>query len=500
MNHTFNNSAKTLYLILFIFILFFSCTSDDTPTDPDENVSHEVTLQIYYTNDEHGWLESTDTHNGAAGMMTQWKTEHGYTEDGINLVLSGGDMWTGPAITTWFRGEPMVDIMNAMDYDASAIGNHEFDFSQEGLSENLNKSDFPYLAANLKNTSGGYPSFIKPYIIKNIGGIKIGIIGLTTNSVININFPKNVQGLELIPYKDALDEAVPAAQAEGAELLVLITHIPSANISAILPSVTKYAIAFVGCGHSHQLTEENNPGYVLFETGSNLTNYGLAEIVYDTMANSVMQTSGHLYENTGSYSPDEEIQNYVSAWQSAMTDELSEVIGYTERGIARNSHEMYNLITNSWLYMFTDADISMSNYGGVRQAIPAGDISIATIVGVLPFDNNIVQVEFTGYEVKQSLNTGLLFAGGVDVSDDYKLRDGSTLDDNTTYKVLMTDYIYSVVDEFAQFDPTSEATGTNWRQPVVEWIRSLNTSSSNPIENYLDSTERMNLSNRVYMY
>ena len=66
-------------------------------------------------------------------MISVWQDDLGYAPGGTFLVLSGGDMWTGPAISTWFQGQSMVEVMNAMDYDAAAVGNHEFDFGLEAL-------------------------------------------------------------------------------------------------------------------------------------------------------------------------------------------------------------------------------------------------------------------------------------------------------------------------------------------------------------------------------
>jgi 2',3'-cyclic-nucleotide 2'-phosphodiesterase (5'-nucleotidase family) len=88
-------------------------------------------LTILYTNDEHGWMEGMEPGQSAAHLYEMWQEEEGYYEDGPFLILSGGDNWTGPAISTWTEGESMVAVMNAMHYDASAVGNHEFDFGLE---------------------------------------------------------------------------------------------------------------------------------------------------------------------------------------------------------------------------------------------------------------------------------------------------------------------------------------------------------------------------------
>src|SRR5690606_9568257 len=83
----------------------------DAPAGP-------MTITIFYTNDEHGWMEGMAEGEGAASMLANWQ-EAGYDPDGPYLALSGGDMWTGPAISTWFEGEGMVEVMNGMGYAAA---------------------------------------------------------------------------------------------------------------------------------------------------------------------------------------------------------------------------------------------------------------------------------------------------------------------------------------------------------------------------------------------
>ena len=93
-------------------------------------------LTILYTNDKHGWMAGVEEGKGAANLTGLWDAED-YGDESAVLVLSGGDNWTGPAISTWFFGQGMVEVMNAMAYDASVIGNHEFDFCLDILETRL---------------------------------------------------------------------------------------------------------------------------------------------------------------------------------------------------------------------------------------------------------------------------------------------------------------------------------------------------------------------------
>ena len=145
--------------LLFISFILFSC-QQQTANLNQSSEDHTRRIVILYTNDEHGWMEPNDQNGGAPGMMGLWKYRENFKIDGPFLILSGGDMWTGPAISTWFEGKSMVEVMNAMEYDASAIGNHEFDFKVEGLYERIDQADFPYLSANIREkASGEIPDF-----------------------------------------------------------------------------------------------------------------------------------------------------------------------------------------------------------------------------------------------------------------------------------------------------------------------------------------------------
>ena len=96
------NGQRVLLIFLCLFCLFTSfCTKKD-PTSPIDDIKRRIV--ILYTNDEHGWMEPTATTGGAAGLMGLWRQQENYREDEPYLIISGGDMWTGPAISTWLKG------------------------------------------------------------------------------------------------------------------------------------------------------------------------------------------------------------------------------------------------------------------------------------------------------------------------------------------------------------------------------------------------------------
>jgi len=476
---------KITKILIILFALFFSISCPKVNND-DIGIAD---ITILYTNDEHGWLEGDDNYDGAAGMLGLWKSKEDYDESDTYLILSGGDMWTGPAISTWFKGMPMVEIMNAMDYDAAAIGNHEFDFTVDILTERLEQLDFPLLAANIREkSSGNIPAFARPYIIKEINGIKVGIIGLASQSTPNTTFPAHVVDYEFTSYSDAVNTYAVVAKDAGADLLIIIGHITYNEMLSLVPMAKTHDDVVIGGGHSHELVAYESDGVLLIESGAYMKNYIRVDIIYDKLTKEASVKSYSIEPNQDS-DPDQGIQNIVNYWKDQIQDALSEVIGYCSNDIQKSSVEMGNLVTDSWFYTFPDADVTITNSGGIRQDIPAGEISLETIVGLLPFENLIFELELRGDELIDCIDYYLV--GGMTCVGGFALSDGTPIYDDSVYTVLTTDYLYSVsTSVFSTYDPDPFETSVQYRQPLIDWLISMNTSESNPLNNYLDYTPR----------
>jgi len=480
---------KFISLIFLSSIIFFtSCTDKHTtPVEPESSKN----LIILYTNDEHGWMETEGSYGGAAGLMGLWREKEGYSEEKENyLILSGGDMWTGPAISTWFQGESMVEVMNAMNYTAAAIGNHEFDFKIEGLKERMEQSSFPFLSANIREkATGNSPEFISPYLIKEVDGITVGIIGLSSISTPYTTFPDFVKDYNFIDYSQALIDIVPEVKSQGTDMLFVIGHICSSEMNNLVSTASDLGISIITGGHCNELIATEVNGVALIVGGNRFENYAKLEIIYDPQTNTIKEFKPSLHDNIGG-SPDPTVASVVSHWREMTDNALSEIIGYTTTTIDRYSPEMHNMVTDSWFYTFPSADISITNSGGIRQSIPAGDISLATIVGLLPFDNSILELELTGFELIDCINYSLI-VGGMTTVGGYTLSDGTPIDENSNYSVLTIDYLYSRDDyNFSRYDTDPYITSTNYRQPLIDWMKSLNTNISDPLNNYLDYTPR----------
>jgi 2',3'-cyclic-nucleotide 2'-phosphodiesterase (5'-nucleotidase family) len=450
-------------------------------------------ITVLYTNDEHGWIAADDRRGGAAGMLARWRENEGYVEDGPFLVLSGGDLWTGPALSTWFEGEPTVDVMNEMGYHAAVLGNHEFDFGRDGLRTRADQAEFAFLGANILDSASGAPiDEVLPYVIEDIGGVRVGIIGLASMRTPRTTMPTHVAGIEFADYAATLERVVPEVKSEGADVIIAVTHLCEEEMRPLVGTATELGIAMIGGGHCNERIAEVAQGVALVEAGWQFAAYGRVDLTIDPGSGKVLDVAVALKDNPPG-TPDLDAEAIVARWQAELDDELQVTIGYTEDGIKRNSAAMANMLMDAWLAAYP-ADVAMSNPGGIRQDINPGEITLADIVGVLPFDNTIVDVALTGKQVLASYVHGSrrpAIAGLGQSGAKYTIGD-MPLDPDAIYHVLINDFMYAGGDGylFADYDPAGYMTGIDWRQPVIDWITSLRTTPNDPLENYLDTEPR----------
>ncbi|MEA1898023.1 MAG: bifunctional UDP-sugar hydrolase/5'-nucleotidase, partial [Bacteroidota bacterium] len=395
-----------LALPIILLVGLISCKREI----PEKKNSTEFFV-LLYTNDEHGWMEPNLETDGAAGLVGLWKSHEGYDESDSYLILSGGDMWTGPAISTWFNGESMVEVMNAMEYDAAALGNHEFDFTVTELNKRVEEMNFPLLSANIREkTTGNIPSFVEPYTIIDAGDVQVGILGLSSLSTPYSTFPAYVEDYYFIPYADAIEEFVPEMISNGAELLIIIGHICENEMESLVQVAKSYGISIIGGGHCHQEVARVVDGVVLIEAGAQMKAYTRVEFTFNSKEEEFILNKLEIISNTGSQA-DESIENIVTYWKFHTDMALSEEIGYCSETIYKYSTAMGNLVTDSWFYTFPDADVTITNSGGIRQDIFQGSVSLESIVGLLPFNNTILELELTGTELLDCIGSYLLLGG-----------------------------------------------------------------------------------------
>jgi 5'-nucleotidase/UDP-sugar diphosphatase len=448
-------------------------------------------LTILYTDDEHGWMSGQENGQGAAELSGIWQADYNLGQDPSVIALSGGDNWTGPAISTWFDGDGMVAVMNQMGYTASAIGNHEFDFGLEVLQTRLEQADFPYLSANIRlRSDGSIPSGlgIQPYTLLDVAGVRVGIIGLSATYTPMVANPAFFADFEFIPYETALREYIPQMRSAGAEIILLIAHACPDELELLASQVRDLGISMMGGGHCHLPYARSSGDTAILTSDPNLGGFAYVTLAYDATTQQTSIENLGVESNQGGQ-PDPAVALIVSDWQARTDAELDVEIGYLSEGIPQDSQAMQDLITESWLWSYPNADIALTNLGGIRDQLPAGSLTIAEIISVMPFNNTLVELNLTGAQVISVLATG---RGGLAIGGIHRQGSSWALDntdiqlaEDLVYSVLVNDYMYAGGDGYtllAEADPAAYQTGIDWRQPVLEWILAQSSTPANSLD------------------
>ena len=446
-------------------------------------------ITILYTNDEHGYIEGVEEGRGAANMIGVWQERHDYSLDGPFLVLSGGDMWQwwGEAISSWYEGESMVEVMNGMGYDAAAVGNHEFDFGLAVLKERAAQMNFPLLSANLiYNNGSSIPEEfgISPYTILEVNGIRIGIIGLTTTSthVKTIN-----PAFEFEDYSDALFDVVPVVKAAGADLILVIGHVCLEELNALAYEIGSLGIHLLGGGHCHELSSSRVNETVIISGGWKLESYAYATFIVDIDADIVTVVDYGTEANQGGAAVPS-IESTVAYWRGLTDNELNVPIGYIQNGLDKSSSSLNRLLPETWLLFFPDADIALSWTEIFQDSLMPGDIMISDVIRILPYPNNIVQLKMNGDELMRVLNNHsheFVIGGLTQRSGHWVFRNtNEPIDPNEEYLVLVNDWFYAGSGDypFSELDPDGYFTGIHERQPLINWIFAQDSSVDFPLD------------------
>lgn len=468
--------------LLTLSSLWLAALTACAPTTP---VERELT--VLYTNDEHGWMEGMGEDNGAANLMQLWRDREGYEPTAEHFILlSGGDNWTGPAISTWNQGESMVELMNTMGYEASAVGNHEFDFGLDAIRQRSAEADYAYLSANTAwRDSGRLPSDLglAAYKIVETAGLKLAVIGLTTRQTSTSTNPATVGELEFRDYEASLRALMPEVASHSADLTFVISHVCLDELEPLIAQTADLGIDLFGAGHCNELVAKRIGETVLLGGGFHFSSYARAQFRVTADGSWLAEYSTH--ENSGA-SAEPEIQAVVQRWLDRSSAALSEVLAYVDGGVARGPL-LDQLVVDSWLHADPTADIAITNAGGIRAALPGGEVTLGDTVAILPFDNTIVAVQMSGEEIAAVLAEGARprIAGLQRVNDEWLLsQTSSPLQAQEQYRVLVNSFMYAGGDGYerlAQSDPEGYDTGTQYGEPFRQWLRSLQSSPEQAI-------------------
>lgn len=434
------------------------------------------------------WLEGGPRVGGAAHIKTMVDGLRSRESAAGNPVFlfDSGDMFTG-LLSRLTHGEVMMEMMTTLGYDAMAIGNHEFDYGSENFLEQLHRVPFPVLSANTFWKGTDY-LYTRPHAIVERDGFRVGVIGVIGRDAMSVVLPSLVADLEFrdpAPYvRASVEELEPRV-----DLIVVLAHQgktgPMQSDQEADPAVWRDFDAdielttevpgidlFLG-GHAHRGID---PPYVNPQTGTLIsqtfghgTRLGILRLWVDREGEVARHEGGLVVPLSAEHPPDPVMTAKIEAFKAAHRDRIEPVIGsLTDRLIRKYRTEsslgsfVADVIRDS-----AGADVGLTNAGGLRADLPAGDVTLGQIRDALPFLNSVVTVEMSGAQLVEileqglSLERGMIQVSGLEAVVDLDRRPGSRLvelsigdrplDETRTYSVATNSFLAEGGDLYSTF-------------------------------------------------
>lgn len=387
---------------------------------------------VLYTNDVHCALAQEKDDSGAishlgypavAAYAAEMKTQYG--EDRVTLA-DAGDAIQGGAAGTLSKGSYPQQLMNAAGYDLAIPGNHEFDFGMDNFLSLVEKAEYQYICCNL--TKDGKP-VLDPYAIVDYGDCKVGFVGIATPESLSKSDPtafQDASGNYVYSFGESGDTlytsvqtAVDDAKAKGADYVVALAHLGQNGVnepwtsSSVIANTT--GIDALLDGHSHEqysTTVANKEGkdVALLQTGTKLAAIG--KLTIDP-------ADGIKTELVTNYATsDEKTAEALAAIETELAGVLQEKVATTtvaltskdpdtgERAVRTAETNLGDLCADAYRNMM-GADVGLTNGGGIRADIDAGDITYEQIINVQPYGNAMCLIEATGQQLLDALEMGV---------------------------------------------------------------------------------------------
>ncbi|MDZ4717105.1 MAG: 5'-nucleotidase C-terminal domain-containing protein [Roseiflexaceae bacterium] len=395
-------------------------------------------LRIFHTNDHHARIEpvtgGTPVAPIHAGVSRRKTLLDGLRRDASKqnvLLLDAGDVFQGTLFFTQYRGLADLEFYNALEYDAVAIGNHEFDIGQQPLADFISRAKFPVLSANIK-TDRSSPLYgkITPWYVKWVGGQPIGIIGVTTEDTETLSNPG--PGITFTPAIDAVKLGVADLRSRGVNKIIVLSHL-GITVDRDLGKRVDGVAAIIG-GHSHTpmgamlpkpTSAQPYPEVVPSPSGKPViiaTDWewgrwlGDLTLGFDSNGDITSVVAGQPTEVAASITPDPGYENRIAVFSAPINALRKQKIGDTSvllngarTDVRSKETNLGNFVADSTLAKTKAAGTTLAivNGGGVRTSIAAGPITLGNVLEVLPFGNTMVVMTITGAQVREALENGV---------------------------------------------------------------------------------------------
>jgi 2',3'-cyclic-nucleotide 2'-phosphodiesterase (5'-nucleotidase family) len=358
-------------------------------------LSAEVrSLTILHTNDLHARLSPLDNRQGGFAVLAAviQRERAGCTDC---ILLNAGDLVQGSPVSTIFHGLPVFEIANLFHFDAATLGNHDFDYGWLQTRKFMETANYPMVSANMVG-AGGKLFTSKPYVILNVNGLRVGVIGAMTDDLHNLSTPKLLEQWHTAPVF-ATARRYAAELRDKTDLIVLLAHITDVEETQFLNAAPEIPILVTGHIHNGLKKEVTRDGRILVRVKGYGEELGRLELQVDSQKKAPVSWAWKRIPVDGSrVQPSAEVAAQVKHWEDEVSRRVDQPLALAKRNFAKS--EVKRLIEQAMRDQ-TGADFAFINSGGVRDTLPQGQLLVRNIWDIMPFDNLVVFGKFKGREL-----------------------------------------------------------------------------------------------------
>lgn len=391
-----------------------------------EAAARQVGITVLNTTDLHGSVRRTPgiyaEHNNGSLLQCATLIDQVRRETGNVLLLDCGDVFQGTAESALTEGGVMATVMNDMGYDAFAVGNHEFDWDIPALGRMLDRMEAVPLAANLLVGDEAPAPFrrVRSYVIKEIDGLKVAIVGLTTPNIPNWFRSLDASDLQVVDSRRALEKTLPQVRRERPDILILLVHqglCPRDDDANQVNGICRRFGEFdlVLGGHLHWVLPGGRIGKADYaQAGSGGEGVMRIDLVYDTVENRVVSKEFDYLPVTRKVPEDAERKALIAAELAQADRRLEEQLGTAETDLTC-SMAMPGLCPVQQLLCRAIADQTGAEvvlHGVLSEhGLPAGPVRVADVWRIVPYENAIGCLWLTPAEIRAVMEEACAYLG-----------------------------------------------------------------------------------------
>ena len=456
-------------------------------TEEVTNESSNKVVEILSFNDFHGNVLESGKNIGAAkltGVIKEYQKKDEESDTYGVVTVSGGDIYQGTAMSNILLGAPVTDMLKEIGIVASAIGNHEYDWGSDKIKTWADEVGFKFLAANLiDETTGVAPEYAEPYIITDVEGISIAFIGIATPETLTSTKAENIVGLKFLDMVETLDKYSEIVRAEGADVVVALTHSPAVEnsdgtITGEAAEIAENAadVDAVISAHNHKFVDgfvqNNNTGKDIPVVQAGYNGRGLSSIKFTFDENEeildVDANTRQFYKESenNEFPVDENVAQIIEKYNEELAPTLLTEI--TELNFDLD-HDRYAGVTPLGVTVAEamrqagGTQVAIANGGGIRAPLSKGTLTLGDMYTILPFDNNVVTMKVTGAKLKELIQHGInpdgfgwgqysgltvWYDSTTDEISSMRLSDGTKVEDDEYYTLTSIDFLMTGGDSY----------------------------------------------------